>query len=248
MPSGNRRPLYTPEDLKDIRSVPDAPVVVASPSSLPTVVSSTPAAEVPKDVIALDQPCTIKGLASAAGAGALGYFFGFVPGIIKHKARKWGLIHAEGLKSAQQLAIMSGLYTAVHCICQRVRQTEDGWNRGIAGCATGLALGWQGGPWSAAQSCVGLGVLSYVLDFAQAAPAQAAVMTNASLSRKSASVSGERSDLQRHILRSFDLGLHQLALPPLMWLGHCCNGQIAEDVRGCKTLDVAASPRRRHPR
>lgn len=70
-------------------------------------------------------------------AGALGYFLGFVPATIKFKARQWGMIHTQGLASAQQLAIMSGMYTAVHCICQRIRMVEDGWNRGIAGCSTG---------------------------------------------------------------------------------------------------------------
>jgi hypothetical protein len=67
----------------------------------------------------------------------LGYFLGVVPAAIKFKARQWGMIHTQGLGSAQQLAVMSGMYTAVHCICQRIRMVEDGWNRGIAGCSTG---------------------------------------------------------------------------------------------------------------
>jgi len=41
---------------------------------------------------------------------------------------------------------------------------EDGWNRGIAGCSTGLVLGWKAGPWSAVQSCVGLGLISALID------------------------------------------------------------------------------------
>eukprot|EP00882_Tetradesmus_deserticola_P019281 GHRQ01020743.1.p1 GENE.GHRQ01020743.1~~GHRQ01020743.1.p1 ORF type:complete len:225 (-),score=84.91 GHRQ01020743.1:344-1018(-) len=59
---------------------------------------------------------------------------------------------------------MSGMYTAVHCICQRIRMVEDGWNRGIAGCSTGLVLGWKAGPWSALQSCAGIGLLSALID------------------------------------------------------------------------------------
>ncbi|WIA11211.1 hypothetical protein OEZ85_011338 [Tetradesmus obliquus] len=93
------------------------------------------------------QPCTLKGVASAAYAGALGYFLGFVPAAIKFKGRQWGMVHAQGVASASQLAVMSGMYTAVHCICQRIRSVEDGWNRGIAGCSTGLVLGWKAGPW-----------------------------------------------------------------------------------------------------
>jgi import inner membrane translocase subunit TIM22 len=120
------------------------------------------------------QPCTIKGLAAALSAGVLGYLFGFIPGMIRHHAKKWALIHLDGMRSAQSLAVMSGAYTAVHCICQRIRQTEDGWNRGVAGCATGLALGWGNGPLGAATSCVSIGGLSYLIDFgggaADAAP------------------------------------------------------------------------------
>jgi hypothetical protein len=96
--------------------------------------------------------------------GALGYFLGFVPAAIKFKGSQWGMVHAQGMASASQLAIMSGMYTAVHCICQRIRMVEDGWNRGIAGCSTGLVLGWKAGPWSALQSCAGIGLLSALID------------------------------------------------------------------------------------
>lgn len=71
-------------------------------------------------------------------AGALGYFLGVVPAALKFKFKQWGMINTQGLASAQQLAVMSGMYTAVHCICQRIRMVEDGWNRGIAGCSTGV--------------------------------------------------------------------------------------------------------------
>lgn len=37
-------------------------------------------------------------------------------------------------------------------------------NSGVAGCATGLVLGWKAGPAPAAQSCVGLGFFSYIFD------------------------------------------------------------------------------------
>jgi hypothetical protein len=94
----------------------------------------------------------------------LGYFLGIVPAAIKFKGKQWGLIHGQGMGSAGQLALMSGMYTAVHCICQRIRMVEDGWNRGIAGCSTGLVLGWKAGPWSAVQSCVGLGLISALID------------------------------------------------------------------------------------
>ncbi len=43
-----------------------------------------------------EQPCTLKGLGSAFYAGLLGYFFGVVPAVVKHRARMWGLVHQAG--------------------------------------------------------------------------------------------------------------------------------------------------------
>lgn len=47
---------------------------------------------------------------------------------------------------------------------KRIRQKEDRWNSAASGCATGLALGWSNGPFSALQSCALLGAFSYYLD------------------------------------------------------------------------------------
>eukprot|EP00798_Chlamydomonas_sp_ICE-L_P001955 gene1955-33368_t len=67
--------------------------------------------------------------------------------------------------SAKSLALVSGSYTLAQCICYRLRLVDDGVNRGIAGCASGLAMGWAAGPTSAFNSCLGLGLFSYVFDF-----------------------------------------------------------------------------------
>jgi import inner membrane translocase subunit TIM22 len=189
---------------------------------------------------------TLQGLVSAAYAGLLGYFFGAVPSLIRHQGRAWGLVHAEGLRSAKQLTIMSGLYTAVHCICGRIRLKEDGWNRGVAGCSTGLVLGWAAGPWGAAQSCLGIGAISYFLDFGEvaggatmAAPATAATLTPAgapaaaSSSGQGALLDGMRQ-LQRHLLAPplASSPVAALALPPLMWLGGCCGTAAAASGSG----------------
>lgn len=138
MPASNRRPLYDDAD------APQASEIVPSPKP-PDAAALAAAGSTPTNPAAaalagraFKQPCTFKGAASALYAGALGYFLGVVPATIKFKARQWGMIHTQGLASAQQLAVMSGMYTAVHCICQRIRMVEDGWNRGIAGCSTGL--------------------------------------------------------------------------------------------------------------
>ncbi|KAF5832439.1 Tim17/Tim22/Tim23/Pmp24 family-domain-containing protein [Dunaliella salina] len=90
-----------------------------------------------------------------------------------------GLWAADGGKSARALALVSGMYTWIHCLCQRIRLKEDGYNRGAAGCATGLVLGWKGGPASALQSCAGFGLISYILDFggnSNTPPANAAMV------------------------------------------------------------------------
>jgi len=128
MPPSNRRPIER-EDV-ELTALPDVPKAAPIPAQAETVV-------LPKTAPAFKQPCTLKGATSALYAGMLGYFLGVVPATIKFKARQWGMIHTQGLASAQQLAIMSGMYTAVHCICQRIRMVEDGWNRGVAGCSTG---------------------------------------------------------------------------------------------------------------
>lgn len=160
MPTGNRRPLYSADDVpavdveqQSMQAVQLQPLSPA-PSVIPIDSGST-----------FKQPCTLKGLTAAFYAGALGYFLGFIPATIKFKAKQWGMIHNQGMASASQLALMSGMYTAVHCICQRIRMVEDGWNRGIAGCSTGLVLGWKTGPWGALQSCASLGLLSALIDF-----------------------------------------------------------------------------------
>lgn len=121
------------------------------------------------------QPCTLKGMQSAFFAGTLGYMFGLVPSLIRNRLSAFGICHADGMASARTFAVMSGLYTTVSCICERVRMKDDGFNRGFAGCSTGLVLGWGGGPASAAQSCLGIGLISYLLDMGGSTPpAQAA--------------------------------------------------------------------------
>lgn len=212
--------------------------------------------------------CFAQGLTSAAGAGALGYFFGFVPALLRHKGRAWGLVNAEGMRSARQLALMSGLYTTIHCICGRIRLKEDGWNRAVAGCSTGLVLGWAGGPVSALQSCAGIGALSYFLDFGEVAggatavaPAHAATLHEPAAAQQRRTGSASSSDSgspaegwEQSAGEAFERGVRHMrqqllgplvasplgavALPPLMWLGTCCNAGCGV---GVGTLTAGAS-------
>jgi import inner membrane translocase subunit TIM22 len=168
MPPSNRRPLYTDEEAAEVvvDATPGDTTLTLEAAAAGAGASSAAAIVLPADTLMItDQPCTLKGLGSAAGAGVLGYLLGVVPAAIRHRARQWALTHRAGTASASQLALMSGLYTTIHCICSRLRQQDDGWNRGVAGCATGLALGWSNGPAAALQSCIGIGAISYLIDF-----------------------------------------------------------------------------------
>eukprot|EP00887_Chlorella_sp_A99_P007042 scaffold2.g7042.t1 len=71
---------------------------------------------------------------------------------------------AAPLLCLQTFAIMGGIYAAVGCFMRRLRQKEDAWNGAASGCATGLVLGWSGGPAGALQSCALLGMFSYFVD------------------------------------------------------------------------------------
>lgn len=70
----------------------------------------------------------------------------------------------DASSSARTFGLMGGLYAAVNCIMMRLRQRQDAWNSAASGCATGLVLGWKGGPVSALQSCGMLGIFSYFLE------------------------------------------------------------------------------------
>ncbi|GBF92665.1 mitochondrial import inner membrane translocase subunit [Raphidocelis subcapitata] len=258
MPPSNRRPLYSDSDMAPAQPEGAAPAAGsggggggsgASPPGVGTVgaVGGGAALSPPGGGAdaALDdgvprlftkQPCTVKGLAAALSAGVLGYLFGFVPGMIRHRASKWALVHLDGCRSAQSLAIMSGAYTAVHCICQRVRQVEDGWNRGLAGCATGLVLGWGNGPLGALQSCAGIGGLSYLIDFGGGA-AEASTLPDGRPGRRGvggagggASDGGAGGGARREVERRVR---EAMALPPVAFLGECFRVAYFDGCGGC---------------
>ncbi|GLC33965.1 hypothetical protein PLESTB_000823300 [Pleodorina starrii] len=124
-----------------------------------------------------DQPCTLKGLSGGLAAGVLGFVFGFVPSMFRHRSLRmlhvWG---GEGLASAKAFAVMSGIYTTVQCLCERIRQQDDGINRLIAGGASGVAIAWRSGLVGALQSGVLLAVVSWIFDFGSGSPAKASTL------------------------------------------------------------------------
>ena len=114
-----------------------------------------------------------------------------------------------------------------------------------AGCATGLAIGWSGGPASALQSCVGIGLLSYVVDLGGTEQAAKACCGGCSVGGSGVCASGRerhshhhhdhghegiKAPVRRagHSLRAPRLAASPLEaallqdLPPVMWLGAMC--------------------------
>jgi len=66
--------------------------------------------------------------------------------------------------SSKTFGIMGGMYTFTACASRKIRGKDDAINLAIAGCASGIALGWEGGPVSALQSCAGMGAFSWFFD------------------------------------------------------------------------------------
>jgi len=107
-------------------------------------------------------PCSIQGVTSAFGGGILGSVFGLGRGLFKTRVLKE--LRATAWESASTFALFGGIYAAATCFVTRIRQREDFWNGGLAGCATGVIISWKGGPNSALQSCIGIGVVSAIFD------------------------------------------------------------------------------------
>jgi hypothetical protein len=184
-------------------------------------------------------PCVLNAIGSSIPSGILGWLFGFVPSVARHRAWKHrGLWLDDGAKSASNLMLFSGMYSLTHCIITRIRQVDDAFNRGAAGCATGLVLGWGGGPAAAAQSCLGIGLISYVLDLGSVAdpPAHATSCCSVALGapmsacstpmRPMSAASSARSSVRAgsrgvQRVRAMPQALHT-SMPPVMWLGAVC--------------------------
>ncbi|BDA49712.1 probable mitochondrial import inner membrane translocase subunit TI [Coccomyxa sp. Obi] len=161
-------------------------------------------------------PCILNGAMAGFSGGALGYVFGFGGKLIRHRGKgRFKACRTEGWNSAKSFAIFGGVYAFASCIAQRLRQKQDAINGGIAGCATGLALGWSGGPAAALQNAVMLGLFSYVVDYMQLQSAEAA-------SRHSARMPA-RKVARRSEPRGMD-AVSMLLTPSLPWLRPACDG------------------------
>lgn len=182
------------------------------------------------------QPCTLQAIGSAIPSGIIGWVFGFVPSVVSNrKFSAWKTWTSDAGASGKNLMVFSGVYGLVHCVLTRMRQHDDWINRGVAGCATGLAVGWSGGPQAAGQSCLGIGLLSSVIDLGSLggeAPANAAAAKPGCCSVSFGLVPHQRrrvnwlqGDEEGNMHgRMVGGAMHGISLPPVMWLGALSQG------------------------
>ena len=74
----------------------------------------------------------------------------------------------------QAFAVFGGVYAFAQCVIQRLRQKEDIYTSGLAGCATGLVMGIGNGFQGALASAAMMGGFSVVIDLMGKPEAQAA--------------------------------------------------------------------------
>jgi len=91
---------------------------------------------------------------------------GFGSGVLRLKVKGSRLKTSiqKANTSSKTFGLMGGMYTLSACLSRKIRGKDDALNLAIAGCASGIALGWDGGPVSALQSCVGMGAFSWFFD------------------------------------------------------------------------------------
>lgn len=165
-------------------------------------------------------PCSFQGLFSAIGGGTIGYAFGAGRSLIMNRKLKG--LHAAGIESGSTFALFGGVYAAVSCFCSRIRQRDDYWNGGMAGCVTGVAVAWKGGPVSALQSCIGLGVFSAIFDVMGKEPVAEATPLSIYNDSYSKTFSKKRRNRQR--LRPIHPLLNEEMYPPWVPCRQCRPG------------------------
>mmetsp|Transcript_36364 Transcript_36364/g.102729 ORF Transcript_36364/g.102729 Transcript_36364/m.102729 type:complete len:237 (-) Transcript_36364:201-911(-) len=134
-------------------------------SSTPPPTSGPPAEELPQAQL----PCFFKGVEAALSGAVLGYVFGWGSKMVMYRdgggfRARLGAAAADGGSTAKTFGVFGGIYTAMQCYVGRIRQKQDPFNNAIAGCSTGLLVAYQGGPFVAAQSCIGIGIISYYIE------------------------------------------------------------------------------------
>ncbi len=230
------------------------------------------------------QPCILNAVYATVPAAVLGWFFGLLPSMFRNRSlamRQTWLTDAN--LSAQNLAKFSGTYSFAHCIISRLRQVDDALNRGVAGkaalmgegawfdralalagCVTGLAIGWPGGPAAAMQSCIGIGMISYIVDMGGGSelPANAAACCSGCRFSSHACSSGSQGQHHHHSSSAASAHKHGPGSgaarrrqspvggmpPPVMWLGAMCEmsgsgrGYFGDAAKSLEEQMLLASP------
>merc|ERR1739848_634546 len=138
--------------------------VAADESSISTIDSAQK--EVGTPAVVGEELCLLNGVAASLGSGILGWVIGFGSGIVRLKVEgsRFRTSLQKAKASSKTFGIMGGMYTFTACASRKIRGIDDAITLAIAGCASGIALGWEGGPVSALQSCAGMGAFSWFFD------------------------------------------------------------------------------------
>ena len=65
---------------------------------------------------------------------------------------------------AKSFGVMGALFAGSECLVEQHRAKSDMWNSVYAGCFTGAALSYQGGPKAMCIGCAGFAVFSAAID------------------------------------------------------------------------------------
>ena len=84
--------------------------------------------------------------------------------------------------------MFGGVYAFASCVIQRLRNKEDIWTSGLAGCSTGLVMGISSGFQGALASAAMMGGFSVVIDLMGKSEAQALALPDHTTGRIKTSV------------------------------------------------------------
>lgn len=136
------------------------------------------AVEMPVNPARFWEGCAIRSIMAGAG----GYAIGMVMGGFFHTMGPMDYEGLQGKSTLEQIkmsyrgfgeqcarmgrgfARFGLIFASLECFFERKRGTHDLVNAFYAGCATGSALAWQGGPQATAMGCVGTGAFCAAID------------------------------------------------------------------------------------